>query len=144
MNAHAEAIMKLFFPFIIPFIGLLLLATLLGRRSEVVHTPATLKTRCELLGSRRRPNVDGSAIAWPPTQRVAGLLWFSGRQKSVAKLPFTIIPGSSRRAIISWHRLLVSRRNSFTQAVVAAICWESIFWNTVSCSYSFARRWKAF
>jgi len=32
--------MKLFFPFVIPFIGLLLLATLLGRRSEVVHAPA--------------------------------------------------------------------------------------------------------
>jgi hypothetical protein len=47
-------------------------------------------------------------------------------------------------AIVSWHRLLVSRRNTFTQAVVAAICWESIFWNTVSCSYSFAHRWKAF
>lgn len=32
------------------------------------------------------------------TERVAGLLWFSGRQKSVAKLPFTIIPGSSSRS----------------------------------------------
>jgi hypothetical protein len=28
VNAHAEAIMKLFFSFVIPFIGLLLLATL--------------------------------------------------------------------------------------------------------------------
>ena len=46
---------------------------------------------------------------------------------------FAVIPGSLSRAIISslvWPRLLASRMNTLTQAVLAA--WASIPWNIVS------------
>ena len=50
---------------------------------------------------------------------------------------FTVIPGSSSRAIISslvCPRLLASRMNTLSQAVLAANWWASTSWNRVSWS----------
>jgi len=115
-----------------------------GYRGFGKIAPELLVAKGAIDNSLRKPAERVGGLSLRPMTRPqnggsVGLVGYFGflvdRIRSTAA--FTVIPGSSSRATISslvCPRLLASRMNTLSQAVLAANWWASISWNGVSWS----------